>query len=90
MCTLGVQAGPILRIGTERTALLLAIGQHAGSQEAKHSEVVRLAAFIARVTGKDELALELAAKNPDPVEGELMRAAVLGGGRRWRGRRRPR
>jgi hypothetical protein len=51
---------------------------------------VRLAAFIARVTGKDELALELAAKNPDPVEGELMRAAVLGGGRRWRGRRRPR
>lgn len=50
----------------------------ASQREARHPEVVRLGAFIARVTGKDDLALELAAKNPDRVEGELMRAAVLG------------
>ena len=47
--------------------------------EAKHPEVVRLAAFIARVTGKTELALELAERVPDRVEGELLRAAVLSG-----------
>lgn len=51
----------------------------ATQREAKHPDVVRLAAYIARVTGDDQLALELAAKNPDRVEGELMRAAVLGG-----------
>lgn len=49
----------------------------ASQREARHPEVVRLGAFIARVTGMDDLALELAAKNPDRVEGELMRAAVL-------------
>jgi len=51
----------------------------ASQREAKHPEVVRLAAFIARAMGNDELALELAAKNPDRVEGQLLRAAVLGG-----------
>ncbi|WP_432893028.1 helix-turn-helix domain-containing protein [Kribbella sp. CA-245084] len=51
----------------------------ATQREAKRPEVVRLGAYLARVIGKDELALELAAKNPDRVEGELMRAAVLGG-----------
>jgi nucleoside phosphorylase len=51
----------------------------ASQREARHPEVVRLGAYIARVIGEDELALELAAKNPDRVEGELMRAAVLGG-----------
>jgi nucleoside phosphorylase len=51
----------------------------ASQREARHPEVVRLGAYLARVTGKDELALVLAAKNPDRVEGELMRAAVLGG-----------
>ncbi|MEU4529110.1 helix-turn-helix domain-containing protein [Micromonospora ureilytica] len=50
----------------------------ASQREAKHPEVVRLGAFIARAMGNDELALELAAKNPDRVEGELLRAAVLG------------
>lgn len=47
--------------------------------EAKHPEVVRLAAFIARATGRTELALELAKRIPDRVEAELMRAAVLSG-----------
>lgn len=51
----------------------------ASPSEAKHPEVIRLAAFIARVAGKSELALELARKIPDRVEGELMRAAVLSG-----------
>lgn len=49
----------------------------ASQKEAKDPEVVRLAAFIARVAGKTELALELAKRNPDRVEGQLMRAAVL-------------
>ena len=49
----------------------------ATQKEAKHPEVVRLAAFIARVAGKTELALELAKRIPDRVESELMRAAVL-------------
>ncbi|WP_435153346.1 PIN domain-containing protein [Micromonospora aurantiaca (nom. illeg.)] len=48
-------------------------------REAKHPEVVRLGAFVARAMGNDELALELAAKNPDRVEGQLLRAAVLSG-----------
>lgn len=51
----------------------------ASQKEAKHPEVVRLAAFIARVAGKSELALALAKKIPDRVEGELVRAAVLDG-----------
>lgn len=51
----------------------------ASQHEAREPEVVRLGAYIARVLGNDDLALKLAAKNPDPVEGELMRAAVLGG-----------
>ncbi|MEU8116922.1 helix-turn-helix domain-containing protein [Micromonospora sp. NPDC048947] len=51
----------------------------ASQREAKHPEVVRLGAVIARAIGNDELALELAAKNPDRAEGQLMRAAVLGG-----------
>jgi nucleoside phosphorylase len=50
----------------------------ASRDEARHPEVVRLSSFIARGTGDDDLALKLAAKNPDRVEGELMRAAVLG------------
>lgn len=50
----------------------------ASQREASHPEVVRLGAYIARVVGKDELALTLAAKSPDRVEAELMRAAVLG------------
>ncbi|KQY47975.1 hypothetical protein ASD18_12170 [Cellulomonas sp. Root137] len=50
----------------------------ASQREARDPEVMRLAAYIARISGRDELALELAAKNPDRVEGELMRAAVLG------------
>ncbi|PXX07260.1 PIN domain-containing protein [Mycolicibacterium moriokaense] len=50
----------------------------ASQQEARHPEVVRLGAYIAQVTGNDELALELAAKNTNKVEAELMRAAVLG------------
>ncbi|KXF54879.1 hypothetical protein AXA44_39745 [Rhodococcus sp. SC4] len=50
----------------------------ASQQESRDPEVVRLGAFIARATGNDELALDLAAKNVNRVEGELMRAAVLG------------
>lgn len=50
----------------------------ASQREARHPDVVRLGAYIARVTGRDELALELAAKNSNKVEGLLMRAAVLG------------
>lgn len=49
----------------------------ASQQESRHPEVVRIGAYIARVVGNDELALELAAKNTDKVEGALMRAAVL-------------
>ena len=59
--------------------LLPAPDGFASQREAKDPDVVRLGSFIARAMGKDELALELAAKNPDRVEGELMRAAVLGG-----------
>lgn len=51
----------------------------ASQREARDPDVVRLASFIARITGNDEVALVLAAKNPDRVEGELMRAAVLDG-----------
>ncbi|MFF5084561.1 hypothetical protein ACFY36_46605 [Actinoplanes sp. NPDC000266] len=51
----------------------------ASQREAKHPDVVRFGAVIARAAGDDELALALAAKNPDRVEGELMRAEVLGG-----------
>lgn len=50
----------------------------ASQRESRHPEVVRLGAYIAHVTGDDELALELAAKNVNRVEGQLMRASVLG------------
>lgn len=46
-------------------------------QEAKHPEVIRIASFIARAAGKDELALQLASRVTDPAERELLRAAVL-------------
>lgn len=49
----------------------------ASQREAVHPDVIRMCAHIAQLTGNDELALELAAKNPDRLEGELMRAAVL-------------
>ncbi|WP_280307815.1 caspase family protein [Nocardia abscessus] len=45
--------------------------------EARHPEVIRLSAFLARVVGNDDLALELAANNPNRAEGQIMRAAVL-------------
>lgn len=51
----------------------------ASQHEARHPDVVRLGAYIARAAGRDELALEFAARNPDRVEGQLMRAAVLSG-----------
>ncbi|WP_028048816.1 helix-turn-helix domain-containing protein [Cellulomonas sp. URHD0024] len=47
--------------------------------EARHADVVRLSAQIARLAGKNELALELAAKSPDPIDRQLLRAAVLSG-----------
>lgn len=50
----------------------------ASQQESRHPEVVRLGAYIAHVTGDHGLALELAAKIHNKVEGQLMRAAVLG------------
>ncbi|MGN2638279.1 caspase family protein [Nocardia takedensis] len=45
--------------------------------ESQYPEVIRLSAHIARITGDHDLALELAARNVDRVEGELIRAAVL-------------
>ncbi|WP_406817130.1 PIN domain-containing protein [Mycobacterium sp. M23085] len=50
----------------------------ASQQEARHPEVIRLGAHLAQVVGDDDLALALAAKNPNEVEAQLMRAAVLG------------
>lgn len=49
----------------------------ATQKEAKDPAVVRLAAFVANVSGKTELALNLAKRIPDRVESQLMRAAVL-------------
>ncbi|MGW8647977.1 phosphorylase family protein [Nocardia salmonicida] len=49
----------------------------ASRAESQHPEAIRLAAYIARASGDDELALELAAQNPNRTEAELMRAAVL-------------
>ncbi len=51
----------------------------ASQSESRDPGVLRLGAQIARLAGKGELALELAAKNPDPVERELLRASVLSG-----------
>ena len=48
-------------------------------RESRDPEVVRLAAFIAKSSGQEDLALTLAAENPDRTEGELMRASILGG-----------
>ncbi|MDJ0424864.1 helix-turn-helix domain-containing protein [Rhodococcus fascians] len=48
-------------------------------RESRDPEVVRLAAFIAKSSGQEDLALTLAAENPDRAEGELMRASILGG-----------
>ncbi|WP_231476280.1 phosphorylase family protein [Rhodococcus sp. UNC23MFCrub1.1] len=57
--------------------LLAAPDGVASHKESRDPEVVRLAAFIAKSSGRDDLALALAAENPDRAEGALMRASIL-------------
>lgn len=46
--------------------------------EAKHPDVIRVAAFLAMEVGQDTLAVELAGETADPVEAALMKAAIYG------------